>query len=38
MSCYYFTIDFIKSYIINEIKPLNKDIFYDLSGSSGGSV
>ena len=29
MTNYYFTSDSIKSYIINEIKPLNKDIFYN---------
>ena len=34
----YFTSDSIKSYIINEIKPLNKDIFYDPAGGSGGFI
>ena len=34
----YLTHDKIKFYIINEIKPLNKDIFYDPAGGSGGFI
>ena len=32
----YFTSDAIKNCIINELKPLNKDILYDPTGGSGG--
>ena len=38
MTNHYFTSDSIKSYIINEIKPLNKDIFYDPACGSGGFI
>ena len=34
----YLTHDKIKFYIINEIKPLNKERFYDPAGGSGGFI